>query len=150
MGLAETELFASGNDGRRGEKKTEDEWGADPELGEPDKIKCGGQSHRKAVSMGHQGAFVLREDVMDDELRAAVRKYVVHCFGEGLDQMIKDADGGAFVNSGGRVARTKEELVEGVVDMFAARGMAEAFKKYHEEHGCYPELPDLSKAPRMF
>ena len=45
---------------------------------------------------------------------------------------------------------TRLVVCEGVVDMFAARGMAEAFKKYHEEHGCYPELPDLSRAPRMF
>jgi len=87
---------------------------------------------------------------MDDELRAAVRRHVVHCFGESLDQMLKDAEGGRFTNSEGRMARTKEELIESAVDMFAARGMAKAFEKYHEEHGCYPELPDLSKAPRMF
>ena len=86
---------------------------------------------------------------MDDALRAAVRRYLVHCFGEWLDQMIKHADGGGFVDSAGRLARTKEDLVECAVDMFAASGMAEAFRKYHEKHGCYPDLPDLSKVPRM-
>jgi hypothetical protein len=100
-----------------------------------------------------QGAFVLRGAVMDDDygLRDAVRSYTLRLFGEVINEISEkdklDEGGTAHVN--GRIIHSKEELIEAMVDRLFEDGLAEFHKQFHEEHGFYPPLPDLSKLLRF-
>jgi hypothetical protein len=89
---------------------------------------------------------------MDDDngLRDAVRGFILHVWGETINDIGKKVEATGARQVGGCTVHSKEELIEGMVnEMFQEHGIAGAFKKFYEEHGFYPPLPDLSKLPTL-
>ena len=78
----------------------------------------------------------------DNELRGALRSHL-RSFGEGAEE---DEEGDFWDNDGiPHPFHGKAGLIERMVDNAFKTGMANAFRLFHEEHGCYPPLPDLSE-----
>jgi len=82
----------------------------------------------------------------DNGLRDAARSFVLHLWGEAINKIGKKVEAVGAVQVGGCTVHSKEELIEGMVnEIFVKGGLAETFKKFHEEHGSYPPSPDRSK-----
>jgi hypothetical protein len=85
-------------------------------------------------------------------LRDAARSFILHLCGEAINEILKKVklEEGGTINFEGRIVHSKEELIEAIVDdHFKKRRLGEFLKKFHEEHGSYPPLPDLSKMGRL-
>jgi len=83
----------------------------------------------------------------DNELRDALRSHL-RSFAEGAEE---DEEGDFWDNDGiAHPFHGKAGLIERMVDNAFKTGMANAFRLFHEEHGCYPPLPDPSKPHLAF
>jgi len=90
-------------------------------------------------------------------LRDAVRSFALHFQGDAINEICKKEkfeEGGRIndvrAETEGRIVKSKEELIEVMVDRLFEDGLADALKKFHEEHGFYPPLPDPSKGLRAW
>ena len=86
----------------------------------------------------------------DNGLRDAIRSFILHFWCEAINKIGKKAEAAGAVQVGDCTVHSKEELIEGMVDYHFEEGrLAEVLKEFHEKHGFYPPLPDLSKLPRF-
>ena len=89
--------------------------------------------------------------VDDTEWSDTVRRFFLHLWGESLKDQPEDIEGTFHDNDGiGHDFRGKAELIEAMLNNQYKNGFADALKKFYEEHGFYPPLPDLSKMPRLY
>ena len=89
--------------------------------------------------------------VDDTEWKDTVRKFFFHMWAESVKDQPEDAKGTFHDNDGiGHDFHSKAELLEAMLNNQYKNGFADALKKFYEEHGSYPPLPDLSKMPRAY
>lgn len=89
--------------------------------------------------------------VDDNAWRDTVRRFFLHVWSETIIQIPEDQEGTFHDNDGiGHDFRGKAELIEAMLNNQYKNGFADALKKFYEEHGFYPPLPDLSKMPRAY
>jgi hypothetical protein len=86
--------------------------------------------------------------MMHNELRAALRKFISAWVGEEeiVRLMKEEGESVDAWNDANRLPageKTREEVLDFLVGV--CRGMAQGFKAYHAEHGCYPEWDDFPK-----
>ena len=89
---------------------------------------------------------------MDDELRAALRRFKAAGMGEEeIERLMAEPEEWVDANDDSRRLpagpKTREEVLDFLVGL-SNSGLTQFFKDYHAEHGCYPEPPDLS-GPRL-
>src|SRR5215510_14036792 len=85
---------------------------------------------------------------MDDELRGALRRFTAARMGEEeIERHMKEPGEMVDANDDSRRLPAGPKTREEVLDFFAglSNSLTQFFKEYYAEHGCYPELPNLSE-----
>ena len=83
--------------------------------------------------------------IMDNELRAALRRFVSAEMGEEkIEKLMKEPEERIDAWDDSRRLPAGPKTREEVLDYLAGldSGLTEFFKEYHVEHGCYPEPPE--------
>jgi hypothetical protein len=87
---------------------------------------------------------------MDNELRDALCRFISAWVGEEkIERTMKEPEESVDAWNDAHRLPAGEKTREEVLDFLAGLrgGMAQGFKEYRAEHGCYPEPPDFSKLP---
>jgi hypothetical protein len=89
-------------------------------------------------------------EVNDKEWRDTVRSHFFHLWGEWHKDIPEDEEGTFHDNDGiEHPFHGKAELIEAMFNNQFKNGFADALKRFYEQFGCYPPLPDLSSGPRL-